>query len=88
MLNQSRPDLKIPKESRFLELGIRPRRMSFPRPFRRVQIHERGASLAPAMEEAVNDIAKMLKDATNNPTTLALALAVVVLARAVYQFAS
>jgi hypothetical protein len=23
MLNQSRPDLKIPKESRFLELGIR-----------------------------------------------------------------
>jgi hypothetical protein len=40
------------------------------------------------MEEAVNDIAKMLKDATNNPTTLALALAVVVLAFAVYQFAS
>ena len=40
------------------------------------------------MEEAVNDIAKMLKDATNTPTALALALAVVVLAFAVYQFAS
>jgi len=24
MLNQSRPDLKIPKESRFLELGMMP----------------------------------------------------------------
>jgi hypothetical protein len=62
--------------------------MSFPRPFRRVQTHERRASLAPAMEEAVNDIAKMLKDTTNNPTALALALAVVVLAFVVYQFAS
>jgi hypothetical protein len=41
-----------------------------------------------AMEEAVNDIAKMLKDATNNPTALALALAMVVLAFVVYQFAS
>jgi hypothetical protein len=40
------------------------------------------------MEEAVNDIAKMLKDITNNPTVLALALAAVVLAFAVYQFAS
>jgi hypothetical protein len=40
------------------------------------------------MEEAVNDIAKMLKDTTNNPTALALALAVVVLAFTIYQFAS
>jgi hypothetical protein len=40
------------------------------------------------MEEAVNDIAKILKDATNNPTVLALALAAVVLALIVCQFAS
>jgi hypothetical protein len=53
-----------------------------------MQTHERRASLAPAMEEAVNDIAKILKDATNNPNALALALAVVLLAFAVYQFAS
>jgi hypothetical protein len=40
------------------------------------------------MEKAVNDIAKVLKDATNNPTALAVALAMVVLAFLVYQFAS
>ncbi len=53
-----------------------------------MQTHERGASLAPALEGAVNDIANMLKDASNNPTALALALVVVLFVFAIYQFAS